>query len=47
MRFTEDASNLRAEHDSDALGELYHVDDWPEDDRPTLAEVLRDEAGYR
>jgi hypothetical protein len=43
---TRDASDLRGQATDDAVGDLYaDRDEWPFDDRPTLAEVERDEWG--
>jgi hypothetical protein len=45
---TRDASDQSAQRADDALGELYAGrDEWPFDDRPTKAELERDEWGER
>jgi hypothetical protein len=43
---TLDASDIRAEAADDAIGEIYAGrDEWEPEDRPTRAEVERDEWG--
>lgn len=44
----EDASTVRAEHDADALNEVYgNKDDWADDDRPTRVELADSDFDWR
>jgi hypothetical protein len=48
MRFTEDASDQTATHNDDMRAEATgHPDDWADDERPTKAELDRDEWGHQ
>ena len=47
MRYAADISNQRADHDDAMRAEGLDRNDWADDDRPTKAELDRDEWGYQ